>query len=46
MFKHSTGWWLNANILQLVTEHPQHCCDNLHKVVREEIAQDRQLVWC
>lgn len=46
MFKYLTGWWLSADILRLATEHPQHCSNELHAIVRDEIAQDRQLVWC
>ena len=47
MFKHSTGWDLNARILRLFLE--DHFGDQyvyLFRIVREEIAQDRQLVWC
>lgn len=52
MFKHSNGWELNARILRLVTDYPEACAtvpagpDYLPRVVREEIAQDRGLVWC
>ena len=47
MFKHSTGWDLNARILRLVTDHAAHVCDiHLFWIVREEIAQDRALIWC
>lgn len=51
MFKHNIGWEINARILRLCTDwHPsftrtyaiQHC----ERIVREEIAQDRGLVWC
>lgn len=56
MFKHQCGWVLNARILRLVTDHAEQCVrdainnkqdpDYLFRIVREEIAQDRGLVWC
>ena len=56
MFKHSDGWHLNARILRLETDYAEECRtralasgqnpDYLPRIVREEIAQDRELVWC
>lgn len=54
MFKHTTGWELNAQMLRVFNEAPQHCNlafpeapeRTIAYVVRNEIAQDRQLVWC
>lgn len=55
MFKHSTGWDLNARMLRLFNDYAEHCKlraiqsnqdpDWLPNVVRE-IASDRTLVWC
>lgn len=57
MFKHSDGWGLNARILRLFNDHHEAGMVNkaqstreatarLAEIVREEIAQDRSLVWC
>lgn len=56
MFKHYCGWHLNARILRLVNDHAAQCIrdaanngqdpDYLFRIVREEIREDRNLVWC
>lgn len=57
MFKHSDGWMLNARMLRLYNDHHEAGLVNkaettrdatrhIERVVREEIAQDRGLVWC
>lgn len=52
MFKHTDGWFLNTQILKLVTRdeaHTRNSCEHyvyLMRIVREEIAQDRNLIWC
>lgn len=52
MFKHNIGWEINARTLRLISEWspaygPQlRAWLYLDRIVREEIAQDRGLVWC
>lgn len=57
MFKHTTGWDLNARILRLFNDHHEAGLQNkaettrdatrrLENIVRTEIAQDHDLVWC
>jgi len=52
MFKHIDGWHLNAQILKLCTRDEERSrrdtvnFEYLNRIVREEIAQDRGLVWC
>lgn len=52
MYRHSTGWDINARILRLRTDFENHPSNNaetsayLDRVVKEEIAQDSALVWC
>ena len=52
MFKHSDGWFLDTQILKLVTRNENETrrdpvnFEYLNRIVREEIAQDRGLVWC
>lgn len=57
MFKHSNGWELNARILRLHNDHYESGLANraestriatlqIEKIVKTEIAQDPDLVWC
>lgn len=57
MFKHSDGWHLNARMLRLHNDHYETGMANkaesmrdatryIENVVKSEIAQDRDLVWC
>jgi len=57
MFKHTTGWDLNARMLRLHNDHyetgrvnksqeTREAALHIENVVKTEIAQDRDLVWC
>lgn len=57
MFKHIDGWHLNARMLRLHNDHYEFGIANkseqtrdaaryIENIVKEEIAQDRGLVWC
>lgn len=57
MFKHHAGWELNVRILRLhndhyeagminKSEHTRNSTLYLENYVKEQIAQDKTLIWC